>query len=271
VPGGRFDPRRRKLFSFREGMSTLPGALLRALAGRVHFGVRVEAIEPMPDGFRLRIRKDDEASSLRAGGLVVALPAYAAALALQPLSSAVAAGLATLEHPPLAVVALGFREQDVAHPLDGLGVLTPSVERRGVLGVLFSSTLFAGRAPAGHALLTAYVGGARQPELALLPREELVSLVGKEVRELLGARGDPVFSSVRYWRQGLPQPGLGHAARMETLRGLEEEWPGLFVTGNYVAGVSTAACIDAALATARRIAGRPEFNQMRAKRSTVSG
>jgi oxygen-dependent protoporphyrinogen oxidase len=64
-----------------------------------------------------------------------------------------------------------------------------------------------------------------------------------------------VFSSVRYWRQGLPQPDLDHAARIEALGALEEDWPGLFVTGNYVAGVSTAACIDAALATAERVRG----------------
>jgi oxygen-dependent protoporphyrinogen oxidase len=184
--------------------------------------------------------------------VVVALPAYAAARILTPLSADTGAALADIAHPPLAVVALGFRAEDIAHPLDGLGVLAPKAERRGVLGLLFSSTLFAGRAPDGHALLTAYVGGARQPELALLPREALEALVREEARDLLGARGTPVFSSVRYWRQGLPQPGLGHMERIESLRRLEQEWPGLFVTGNYLSGVSTANCIDAALAAAVR-------------------
>lgn len=252
---GKFDPRCRTLFSFANGMSTLPEQLMRALSGRFRFGTRVEAIEPLRSGYRLRMRESGHVSTLSARCVVVALPAYAAARALQPLSAEIGAALSTIEHPPLAVVALGFRVKDVAHPLDGLGVLTPTIEKRKVLGVLFSSTLFAGRAPDGQALLTAYVGGARQPELAQLPRRALERLVTEEARDLLGARGEPVFSSVRYWRQGLPQPGLGHERRVALLRALEAEWPGLFVTGNYVAGVSTTACIDAAHAAAARVVG----------------
>lgn len=249
---GGFDPAKRRLFSFADGMATLPSRLMGTLAGRVCFGTRVEAIEALREGFRLKLRQNDCLTTLRARSVVVALPAYAAARALVPLSAEVGEALAGIAHPPLAVVALGFRATDIAHPLDGLGVLTPKVEQRGVLGMLFSSTLFAGRAPDGHVLLTAYVGGARQPELALLPREQLEALVLEEARDLLGARGAPVFSSVRYWRHGLPQPGLGHERRVGALRTLEAEHPGLLITGNYLSGVSTAACIDAAHATACR-------------------
>lgn len=85
------------------------------------------------------------------------------------------------------------------------------------------------------------------------PRDELLALVRREVAALLAAKGAPVFDSVRYWRHGLPQPDLGHAGRIAALRELEQEYPGLVVTGNYVAGVSTAACIDSALAAATRL------------------
>jgi len=249
----RFDPRRRNLFSFRQGMASLPRQLAATLGARIWSGVRVEGLRAEAGGgFRLALRGG--VADMRVAGVVVALPAYAAARVLAPLAPSVADGLAAIEHPPLAVVALGYRREQIAHPLDGLGVLTPTIERRTVLGLLFSSTLFTRRAPDDHALLTAYVGGARQPELALLPREELIAMVGAEAAELLGASGEPVFDSVRYWRQSLPQPDLGHARRMETLCALEAEYPGLAVTGNYVAGVSTAACIDAAIAATGRIA-----------------
>lgn len=265
-----FDPGKRRLFSFSNGMAALPAQLMQHLAGRVRFGVRVEAVEPLRAGFRLRLREGEYIASIRVRSVVVALPAYAAARALAPLSADTGTALAGIEHPPLAVVALGFRAADIGHPLDGLGVLMPKVERRDVLGMLFSSTLFAGRAPNGHALLTAYVGGARQPELALKPREELEGLVLAEVRDLLGAKGMPVFSSVRYWRHGLPQPGLGHERRVEALRALEAEWPGLFVTGNYISGVSTAACIDAALETAGRMTGGLAAGDIRFPKASVS-
>ncbi|MBI4755065.1 MAG: protoporphyrinogen oxidase [Betaproteobacteria bacterium] len=249
----RFDPRRRQLISFRQGMGALPLRLAGALGPRLRQGVRVESLRARAGGgFRLNVRDGEHMASLRAAGVVLALPAYACARLLAGLSPDAAHALAAIEHPPLAVVGLGYRGADIAHPLDGLGVLTPSCEGRGTLGLLFSSTLFAGRAPPGHALLTAYVGGARAPELAQLPRADLERLVGKEARELLGVRAAPVFCGVRYWRQALPQPNLGHGQRLELLRRLEEQWPGLVVTGNYVGGVSTAACIESARAGAAR-------------------
>ena len=253
---GQFSPARRQLFSFRDGLATLTERLVQSLPGGVRFGARVEAIEPRAGGgFQLGLRERDKLSSLRVDAVVCALPAYAAARLLAPLSPPAGAALAGIPHPPLAMVALGLRRSEVGHALDGLGVLMPTLEKRGVLGMLFSSTLFAGRAPDGHVLLTAYVGGARQPELARLPRNELVQWVLAEARDLLGARGAPVFTSVRYWPQALPQPDLGHADRLAALGGVESELPGVFVTGNYIAGVSTAACIDGAIATASRVNG----------------
>ncbi len=250
----RFDPRRRNLCSFRVGMATLPRRLANALGSRIRSGVRVEGISSLAGGgFQLALRDGEHAATLRAAGVVIALPAYATGKLLAPLAPDLGATLAAIEHPPLAVVALGYRRAQVSHALDGLGVLTPTVEHRSVLGLLFSSTLFAHRAPDGHVLLTAYVGGARQPDLALLPREELIALVRAEAEDLLGCHGQPVFHSVRYWRQGLPQPDLGHASRIDALRALEQQFPGLAITGNYVAGVSTAACIDEAVATADRL------------------
>src|SRR3989304_8805377 len=102
-----------------------------------------------------------------ADSVVVALPAYAAANILDGLDRRVAETLAQISHPPLAVVYLGYRANAIAHPLDGLGVLMPAIEKRNVLGILFSSTLYPGRAPAEHVALTAFVGGARQPPPAL--------------------------------------------------------------------------------------------------------
>ena len=249
----RFDPRRRMPFSFRQGMAVLPQRLAEALGSGLRSGVRVEGVHPRAGGgYRLALRDKADTASLMADSVVVALPAYAAARVLAPIDPALGQSLASIEHPPIAVATLGYRRDRVSHPLDGLGVLTPKVEKRNSLGLLFSSTLFAHRAPEGHVLLTAYLGGARQPGLALLPREKLIALARVEAADLLGARGEPVHAGVRYWRQGLPQPGLDHGTRIEGLRNLEGAWPGLFVTGNYLGGVATTACIDSALAVAAR-------------------
>jgi len=248
-------PGRRVLNSFREGLGTLPCMLAQRLAGRIFLGYRVEAVRQRSgSGYRVKVRHGSVAQSTTADSVIVALPAYSAAAILRDLDQRIAAALAEIHHPPLAVVFLGYRTPSIAHLLDGVGVLTPAIEKRGVLGMLFSSTLFAGRAPPGHVALTAFVGGARQPELAMLRPGELQELAHREVRELLGARAAPVVARMHCWRHGLPQPGLDHAQRIGDITACVGEHPGLFLTGNYFSGVSTAACIQQAFDTAQRIA-----------------
>jgi oxygen-dependent protoporphyrinogen oxidase len=247
------DPRRRALNSFREGLDTLPRAIGRQLGGRVFAGHRVEAVQRRTGGYRVKVRRGGDAQWITAPSVVVALPAHAAAAILCDLDQRIAHALADICHPPLAVVFLGYRAQSIAHPLDGVGVLTPAIEKRSVLGMLFSSTLFAGRAPPGHVALTAFIGGARQPQLAMLNSDELEQLAQGEVRQLLGGRAVPVIVRAHCWRNGLPQPGLDHAPRLARIAAIEGEHAGLFLTGNYFAGVSTAACIEQACATAQRV------------------
>lgn len=246
-------PGRRRLFSFREGLGTLPNALAARLAGRVFLGHRVESVQRAAAGrFRVRVRRGSDARWIAADSVVVALPAYAAACVLAALDRSLVDALAGIGHPPLAVVFLGYRASAIAHPLDGLGVLMPAVEKRDVLGILFSSTLYPGRAPPEHVALTALVGGARRPQLARLEPRDLAALADREVRQLLGARTAPALVRVHRWNRSLPQPGVDHAARLDRIAAIESELAGLFLTGNYFSGVSTAACVEQAFATARR-------------------
>src|SRR5205823_1524611 len=92
-------------------------------------------------------------SASRAGGMLAELdPELGATLALFP-----AAGL--------AVVALAFRAGDLPRPLDGYGYLVTKAEGLDTLGVVWESSLFAGRAPEGFVLMRAMLGGARRPQV----------------------------------------------------------------------------------------------------------
>jgi oxygen-dependent protoporphyrinogen oxidase len=133
----------------------------------------------------------------------------------------------------------------VTHPLDGFGGLVPAVERRSILGVLFSSTLFPGRAPDGHVALTIYVGGTRQPELARLAPEALRPRVLADLRDLLGVTGDPVFTHATFWPHAIPQYNLGYERFLEAMTRTETHHAGLFIGGHVRDGISVANCIAA--------------------------
>ncbi len=245
---------KRALFSFRGGLGVLPQAIARRLADRPFLNQCVESVRRAAGGgFVVTVRERRAMRLLKADSVVIALPAHAAALTVDRLDPGVAETLAQISHPPLAVVFLGYRAQAIEHPLDGAGMLTPAVEGRNVLGMIFSSTLFAGRAPPGHVALTVFVGGARQPQLALLKPGELQDLAHDEARRLLGARAAPLLARTHICRRGLPQPGLDHAQRLARIAAVESEHAGMFLTGNYFSGVSTAACIQQAFDTAQRV------------------
>ena len=103
--------------------------------------------------------------------------------------------------------------------------------------------MFRYRAPDGFVSLAAYIGGDRAPELARLAPDELIDIARHEFAMLLDARGEPVLARVRHWPRGLPQYRVGHRELVAALNGISERQPGLFLTGNYLDGVSVAACI----------------------------
>jgi protoporphyrinogen/coproporphyrinogen III oxidase len=143
-----------------------------------------------------------------------------------------------IRYPPVASVVLGFRREDVAHPCQGFGMLIPKVEGFKILGAIFSSSLFPNRAPAGHITLTSYVGGERQPDLALRPADELVALTCEDLRVLLGVKGRPVFQQTALYPKAIPQYNLGYGRYRELMNAIENQAAGFFLAGHYREGVS---------------------------------
>ena len=231
------------IISFTDGLAELPHALAAALpAGALRLGQAVHQLSPAPDGWLL-----DAAPAERFARVLLALPAPALArLSLGlPGAQTSLASLDLLEHPPVTALFLGYRRTDVAHPLDGFGLLFPSVEKRPLLGVLFNSTLFPGRAPEGHVALTVMLGGARRPDLAGQPVEYQLPVVQKELAALLGVRAAPVFVHRTHWPRAIPQYQLSHDRHLEVIHAAEKRLPGLHIGGPVRDGIGLPACLAA--------------------------
>lgn len=240
--GPRFKP---YSASFAEGMRALPDALARSLGEALVCGAVIESIVREDGRWTVAWQTaDGTARAESADELWLAVPAFA--LADLPLPEAVHADLAPLaaiDYPPVASVALGYDRRQIAHALDGFGGLIPEVERRQALGILFSSSLFAGRAPEGKALLTVFVGGSRQPELARQSPEDIQALAETEVRELLEADGAAEFAEVTVWPRAIPQYNVGYGEFLAGMERAEANHPGLHVRGNHRGGIAVGQCL----------------------------
>lgn len=231
------------IISFAEGLATLPKAIAAALPkGTLRMGKAVRRLMPASDGWIV-----DAAPDERFSRVLVALPGPALAR-LEPGAPGAQTSLASidlLEHPPVTSFFLGYRREDVAHPLDGFGVLFPSIEKHPLLGVLFNSTLFPGRAPDGHVGLTVMLGGARHADLARHPIEYQLPIVERELSALLGVRGAPVFVRRTHWPRAIPQYQLQHDSHLEVIRAAEKRLPGLHIGGSVRDGIGLPACLTA--------------------------
>ena len=142
--------------------------------------------------------------------------------------------------------------------LHGFGHLAVPSPGRRVLGAVWSSALFAGRAPEGEELLTVFLGGACDPGAAELPDAALVETAGREVGEALALSALPRAVSIERWKHAIPQYEIGHRGRMEALSRTEARWPGLRFLGSYRGGVSVGDVVRNGLAAAAAMRSTPD-------------
>lgn len=237
-----------------DGMGTLPAALAERL-GRLGVEFRRAAATRLARAGNAWIVECDRGPPLAAAGVVVATRAPHAAALVAGVDPVLATALGAIEYAGSAVVSLGYERSAIAHALDAAGVVVPRNAGRKILAVSFSSAKYPGRAPAGHALVRVFVGGALDPDTALLHDGPLVELVRRELADVIGARGTPRLVQIDRWAGAMPQYHVGHLERVSLIRDRVAAWPGLAVAGAAYEGVGIPQVIASGQAAARAAAG----------------
>ena len=239
------------LTSFDDGMSLLVEDLAAALGSAVRTGSRVAALEREGQAWRLRLEAGEP---VEADAVVLAVPAGPAGVLLEVLDTELAATVAAIPGASLAVVALGYRLEDLdGRPPEGFGFLVPRGQGPRILGCLWSSSIFPGRAPEGHVLLRCMIGGAHDPAAADADEAELLEIVRRDLASTMGVTAAPAFTRLYRWPGGIPQYTIGHRERLERIEIRLRELPGLRVAGSSYYGVSMNACIEAAPGQAEEV------------------
>ncbi len=236
-----------KLTSFTGGMADLVGALAATIEqsdrAELRCGSPVETITREMDTWRVC------GPSFNVGpfmAVVQASPAHAAARHLAGVSPNISKSLASIPFAPMAVVALGFDRSTVKHDLNGFGLLVPGREKRDILGCLWTSSIFPGRAPKEKVLLRAMLGGAGNPAVMDLDDEAIVALTLSELRHLLGLRGVPDMIRVIRHQKAIAQYHPGHLALLRDIELEKEYFPGLHFTGSSYRGIAVNSCVKEA-------------------------
>lgn len=244
-----------RLFSFREGLQTLVDALVADAGDSLHLGRAVRSVRRTDSGFEVTSPSAQGEVTARGRALLFTIPAHTYGQVEFEFPFALSAALDSIYYPPVTVVFLGYRTPPAAcRELDGFGFLVPRCEQRRILGTIWSSVTFTGRAPEGGLALTTFVGGSRQPDIATLPDDELLEMVFGELEGLMGLRGSPEEVVISRWPLAIPQYRVGHGRLVAGVEAFEGKHPGLFLGGNFRGGISMADCFTQADAMSDRVA-----------------
>jgi oxygen-dependent protoporphyrinogen oxidase len=238
------------------GIGELVAALVRALPPEsIRTGVGVERLAGPPP-WQLRTSTGEP---LTAGHVILAVPAHLAAPLLAGFDPGLAERCRAIPYVSTVTVALAYERPAVHHPLLGSGFVVPRAETdwRITAGSWISSK-WPDRAPAGHVLLRAFLGGARDPGAIDLEDTELAGIAHRDMAALLGIEGAPLFSRVYRWPRTGAQHEVGHLRRVADIEQALQKWPGLRVTGSAYRGTGIPDCVADGRATARAVAGAGE-------------
>ncbi len=274
------EPKRKmRLFSFRDGLETLPSAIRKLLGDRFVGGCNVLSVKKTDGGFEViaeppllasgtELNSVPKIPSPSGGGIgigwvftadtvVVATPAWATAKLLQPMSDIISAHLMQIKHVPIVIIFTGLDKTHIKHNLDGFGFLVPRKEARergyNILGSIWSSAIFPGRAPEGKAAFTTMLGGARNSDILKYSDRELLEMAMRDLRFILGIDEKPDFVQIIRHTKAIPQYTVGHQSHIEAVQENLKGIPGLYLAGNYINGVSVGHCIAEATKLATRL------------------
>ena len=237
--------------TLKGGLQQLVDALeLRLDLRRLHLRSWVESLERVSDGWQVAVQGR---SVEEYDGVILATPAWAAGELLRDVDAELSEGLLEIPYSSSVTISLVFDGEDLDPLPEGFGFLVPATEGRAILACTFLHRKFPGRSAAGKSVLRAFVGGAHNASLLAESDEALVSLVRKELFEILRISAVPGFTDVRRWPRAMAQYAVGHKERHRRIQERLARLPGVRLVGNAYDGIGISDCIRLGRGAAREL------------------
>ena len=193
-----------------------------------------------------------DGTTLTAPQLVLAVPPHEAAAMVAETDGTLGDALREIGATTTATVILAFPPGTELPQASG--VLIPRSEGRPTIAATFVHRKWGRPNPTGAVVIRAFLGGGRNPALIDASDDaELVRLALVDLRAFMELP-EPLWTTVARWVRATPHPAPGHHARMQSVRALLAERPGLHVVGAAYEGPGIAGCAAQAARTAAKIA-----------------
>ena len=249
-----------ELGSFRQGIKMLPEAIaakLRAQGTPVKQQWILRSLNKQGDIYIAKFDTPTGEEIVTARSVVLTTPAYVSAKLLKDYLPNASQALNEIFYPTVACVVLAYPKSEFAYDMKGFGNLIPRTQGVRTLGTIWSSSLFAGRAPEGWQLLLNFIGGTLDPALAKLSEPEIIQAVHQDLKKTIlrpETKAEAKVIAVHVWDKAIPQYEIGHFQRLATIETELQKSQGLYISANFIGGVALGDCIKRSLQDANKIA-----------------
>ncbi len=232
-----------KMLSFKSGMIALPKAIEKYFGDKIILSSEVISIDKSDEGYIVSYKHNGIDEAIICNAVLSTVPAYVASELFSKFNKDFRVHSEAIYYPPVMVYFLAYNKKNIRQPLDGFGFLIPEKEKKSFLGALWSSVIFPFRADDNHATFTLFIGGSRNPEFIRENKNDVMLKVKKEFEEIMGIKGEPVYSAYRVWDKAIPQYNIGYIEHERFFDQFEKQNPGIFISGNFRGGISVGDCI----------------------------
>lgn len=237
--------KRSSMITFDRGMEVLTESLQQQLLPNTLFlNSEVQHLSMKGKGVTLRVNNHPQ--PINANLVVLTTSAKTTAGLLREYAPSLALQLNSIPYAPLGIIHLAYPHSVVKHPLDGYGFLSPGIKGQGLLGAIFSSSVFSKRAPEGHHLLTCFTGGMLNPQDALVTDPAVQTALVARCNSLIGATENPQVLNVCAYQASIPNYPIGHFRLQDHVRAFEQEHPQIRILSNWYQGLGVGDRIEQA-------------------------
>lgn len=241
-------PFKKQIISFPDGLQTLVQKLSEKLSSSLHYVCHIISIKPDPQNhnqYRVEYKQNEKLYTLQAHKIIFALPPRKLVPLIQSLDSSLTSCLSTIYFAPLQILHLAIEKKHVGLTVPAFGFLKARLQKSALLGCIFNSRIFPHTAPEGKELFTVMSGGSLQSALTEWPEEDAILTIITELKKILRLQRSPEVLSFFRYKEAIPQYTLNsHHILLESVKKFETRYPGLYITGNFLKGVSVPDCIE---------------------------
>ncbi|KAF0108950.1 MAG: oxygen-dependent protoporphyrinogen oxidase [Chloroflexi bacterium] len=214
-------------------------------------GHRVNCLERQSQGgFRIFLSGH---APLDVDAVILAIPANDASELVEDIAPHIAAELQKIRYVSTATISLAYRKSDIHQPFSGFGFVIPRKEKRDISACTWTSIKFNHRAPEDTILLRCFVGGPGKEEMVSLSDNEMITVVRRELKALMGLDADPALTRIFRWEKANPQYDVEHLTLVRQIFDQCQEIPGLYLTGSAYEGVGIPDCIRQGQQVAKKV------------------